>query len=94
MKLKAHKDDSVICKDTHEVEPPSVFLIEEEKMRLCLNRVKAKTSERVKPVFLVWAIIDKPTVINEPAVPSARLLGLGSKLYPSSMQRMPNKDIT
>ena len=33
-------------------------------------------------------------VITDPAVPSARLLGLGSKLYPSNMQRMLNKDLT
>ena len=32
--------------------------------------------------------------ITEPAVPSARLLGLGSRLYPSNMQRMFNKDLT
>ena len=38
--------------------------------------------------------IDKPMVITEPAVPSARLLGLGSRLYPSNMQRMLNKDLT
>ena len=29
--------------------------------------------------------IDKPMIIAEPAVPGARLLGLGSKLYPSNM---------
>ena len=38
--------------------------------------------------------IDKSLRITEPAVPSARLLVLGSKLYPSSMQRMLNKDLT
>ena len=38
--------------------------------------------------------IDKPMVITEPAVPSARALGLGSRLYPSNMQRMLNKDLT
>ena len=30
--------------------------------------------------------------ITEPAVPSARLLGLGSKLYLSNMRRMLNKE--
>ena len=30
----------------------------------------------------------------EPSVPSSRLLGLGSKLYPSNMRRMLNKDVT
>ena len=37
--------------------------------------------------------IDKPVVITEPHVASARLLGLDSKLYPSNMQRMLNKDL-
>ena len=38
--------------------------------------------------------VNKPMVIAEPTVPSARLLGLGSRLYPSNMPRMPNKDRT
>ena len=38
--------------------------------------------------------IDKPIVITEPAVQSAWLLGLGSRLYPSNMQRVLNKDLT
>lgn len=33
-------------------------------------------------------------VITEPAVPGARLLRLGSRLCPSNMQRMLNKDLT
>ena len=33
---------------------------------------------------------DKPLVITEPAVPSVRLLSLGSKLYRSIKQRMLN----
>ena len=37
--------------------------------------------------------IDKPINIIEPAVPSTLLLGLGSKLYPSDMQGMLNKDV-
>ena len=32
-------------------------------------------------------------VITEPPEPSARLLSLGSKLYPSNIQRMLNKDL-
>ena len=35
---------------------------------------------------------DKPMVITEPTIPSAR--GLGSKLYPSNMPRMLNKDLS
>ena len=38
--------------------------------------------------------IDKPMVTNEPPVASVWLLGLGSKLYPSNMQRTLNKDLT
>ena len=37
--------------------------------------------------------IDKPMVINDHAVASTRWLGLGSKLYPSSMPCMLNKDL-
>ena len=33
-------------------------------------------------------------VITEPAVARTRLLGLGSKLYPSNMPRMLNKDLS
>ena len=33
-------------------------------------------------------------VITEPAVPSARLLGLGLKQYPRNEQRMLNNDLT
>ena len=35
-----------------------------------------------------------PMVVTEPSITSARSLGLGSKLYPSSIQRMLNKDVT
>ena len=38
--------------------------------------------------------IDKSMVITEPTVPSAWLLGLDSKLYPSNKQHMFNKDLT
>ena len=38
--------------------------------------------------------IDKLMVTNEPPVASVRLLGLGSKLHPSNMQRTLNKDLT
>ena len=37
--------------------------------------------------------IDKLIAITEPAVASRRLLGLGSKLYPSNMGRMLNKGL-
>ena len=49
----------------------------------------------VKLVFRVRASIYwyTPVVIAEPAVPSARLLSLGSKVFPSKMQRMLNKDL-
>ena len=41
-------------------------------------------------MFVLRADCKRP----EPAVPSARVVGLGSKLYPSNMQRMLNKDLT
>ena len=37
---------------------------------------------------------NKPKVKTDPAVPSAQLLGLGSKRYPSNVPRMLNKDVT
>ena len=37
---------------------------------------------------------DKRMVTTEPAVPGARTLGLGSKLYPINMPGMFNKDLT
>ena len=37
--------------------------------------------------------IDKPMFITEPVVPSERILGLGSKLYPRNMQRMLKRDL-
>ena len=47
-------------------------------------------------VFFEWEnpFFDKPMIITEPAVASTRLLGLGSKLYPSNMSSMLNKDLT
>ena len=38
--------------------------------------------------------IDKPMVITEPVAVGVRVLGLGSKLYPSNLQCMLNKDLT
>ena len=74
-------------------EPPFVFfLIEEEKRKLCLNRVKPLKAPQpnlldssilffhVKLAFRVSAsVYDTPIVITEPAVPSTRLLRLCSK---------------
>ena len=37
--------------------------------------------------------IDKPMFITEPVVPSERILGLGTKLYPRNMQRMLKRDL-
>ena len=41
-----------------------------------------------------YPFIDKLMVMTDPIVPHGRLLGLGSKLYDSNMQRMLNKDLT
>ena len=63
----------------------------------------AQTSRRVNRVFSRQTVfffvcelllIDKPMVTSEPAVTSAQLLGLGSKLYHSNMQHMLNEDNT
>ena len=59
----------------------------------------AQTSRRVNRVFSRQTVfffvcelllIDKPMVTSEPAVTSAQLLGLGSKLYHSNMQQILN----
>ena len=84
---------------------PIHFLIMDEILRrLCLNRVKPFKSPR--PELLHKSIlfsgffeckhsfIEKPIITTEPAVPSSQLLGLGSKLYASSIQCMLIKDFT
>ena len=68
--------------------------------RLCLSSLVWPPWRHVKTLY-------KRKVKTEPSVPSARLLGLGSKLYPSNMhhsfknaylggymQRILNKDLT
>ena len=42
----------------------------------------------------LFEFIEKPMVTTKTSVASARLLGLGSKLYPSDMLRMFNKDLS
>ena len=82
-------------------EPSFVFLRQEEKRRF-------KPLRSPQPKLLDWSslfslvklvfnecehpFIDKPKVIIQPAVADTQLLGLGSKLYPSNMPRMLNKD--
>ena len=64
---------------------------------LCLNCVKPFESPHAQTLLSNWffkcehSFIDKPMVITEPVVPSARLLGIGSKLYLSNMQRYSPK---
>ena len=94
---------------TLRTKPLFVFLSEEEKRRCSLNHLrplKLPHPELLDWSTLVFffcqtfffecehRFIDKSLRITEPAVPSARLLVLGWKLYPSSMQRMLNKDLT
>ena len=74
---------------------------------LCLNCVKSLKSPQPnfwtsQSCFLSsnWffecehPFIDKPMVITEPVAVGVRVLGLGSKLYPSNMPHMLNKDLT
>ena len=82
------------------------FLSEGEKrrlVRLCLNHVKLVRSPQAKLVKLdcqtgflecEHLFIDEPMLRTKPPVASTRLLGLGSKLYPSQMPSMLNKDLT
>ena len=85
------------------------FLSEEEERMLFLNHAKqtfefteAQTSGLVnlalsrKTVFFECEhpLIDKPMALTEPAVASARLLGLGSQLYPGlKTPQMLNKNL-
>ena len=84
-------------------EPSFVFLTEENKRSPCLNHMDVKPLKSPSPNFWTsqscflasnWFFLDKPMIRTEPAVPTARLLGLDSKLYPSKMQHMLNKDFT
>ena len=86
--------------------PPFVFSSgEKATLQLCLNHVKPLRSPQPKlldesivfsliKLFFFFVcellLIDKPMVTSEPAVTSAQLLGLGSKLYHSNMQHMLN----
>ena len=88
----------------------SFFLFEPKKRRLFLNRVDPLNSPQpelldqsilfslslVKQVFFRASIHlwKRPVAITEPTVSSAWPLGLGSKLFPSNMQRMLNKALT
>ena len=67
------------------VEPLFVFVGEEEKTRLCLFCVKPSKLPQPARASV------KPLVTTEPSVPTARLYGLDSKLYPSDTKRMVNK---
>ena len=64
---------------------------------LCLNSVRPFESPHAQILSSNWffkcehSFIDKTKVITEPVVPSARLLGLGSNLYLSNMQRCTPK---
>ena len=84
------------------------FSSEEEERMLFLNHAKqtfefteAQTSGLVnlalsrKTGFFECEhpLIDNPMALTEPAVASARLLDLGSKLYPRKMPRMLNKKV-
>ena len=84
-------------------EPPFIFfLIEEDKRMLCLiNPLKLPRPERLDQLILFFLIklgfCVRPSIymfITEPAVPSKRILGLGSTLYLSNMQRMLNKSLS
>ena len=61
------------------------------------NEIDAsRTSGTSRQLMVVYEhlFIDKPMVVTEPTVPSARLLGLDSKMYPSNMKRVLNKDLS
>ena len=59
-----------------------------------IDASRTSGTSRQSTVVYEHLFIDKPMVITEPNVLSAPLLGLGSKLYPSNVQRMLNKDLS
>ena len=69
-------------------------------MRQAFEVAAAQTSGPVNLALFIRGLfeckhlfIDKPMVITKSAMPTARL-GLGSKLYPSKMLRLVNKDLS
>ena len=59
-----------------------------------LGQLPQTRNPRQNPGGASYPLIDKTIVITEPARPSARLLGLSLKLFPSTMERMLNEDLT
>ena len=85
--------------------PCFFFLIDKEEKRIYLNRVNPLNPNfwTSQTCFLSsnWffdcmrLFIDKQVIITGPAVPlGTRLLDLGSKLFPSNIQRMLNENLT
>ena len=90
-------------------QPPLIFLSGSKKAALLESRqtFEVAAAQTSGPVNLVLSLqtgffecsihlfkfIDKPMVMTKTSVASAWLLGLGSKLYPSDMLRMFNKDL-
>ena len=70
------------------------------ELRQAFEVTAAQTSGPVNLVFFRQSglfeckhfLVHKPMVITKPTKPPARL-GLGSKLYPTKMRRMLNKDL-
>ena len=59
-----------------------------------IHAARTSGTSRQSTVECEQLFIVKTMVITKRTVPSERLLGLGSKLYPSNLQRMLNKDLT
>ena len=85
--------------------PCFFFLIDKKEKRIYLNRVNPLNPNfwTSQSCFLSsnWffdckrLFIDKQVIVTGPAVPlGTRLLDLGSKLFPSNIQRMLNKNLT
>ena len=79
----------------------SILLPLVKLMRAPLKTALASWAPSINIIIIInWffecehLFIDKPMVITEPVAVGVRVLGLGSKLYPSNLQRMLNKDLT
>ena len=87
--------------------PFVLFLNEKEKRRLYLNRVNPLKLPQPEPLDLsiLFSLVElgfcvrasvywETDVHNRARCPSAQILGLSSKRYPSNMPRMPIKDLS
>ena len=73
--------------------PPSGRPVFNVWLKACSGLVNLVFSRQTEFLCASIRLLNKPMFITEPVVPSERILGLGSKLYPRNMQRMLKRDL-